>query len=642
LNLNTLVIALLAGNLWTSTGIEGFLPSDERIGSKSENVAFLHDGTVMLAPAIKELAALGDASIWSIAAARNGTVYLGTGNAGRVYRVTGSRIDTIFDADAGEILALCTDARGNVYFAATPGGTIYRLRPGNEPEAWFETGEDYVFSLLPGTGGAIFCATGINGRLYRIDGKDRGKVIFAARQAHLTALAWLDEERELLVGTAPDGIVYQLGLTADRDAPRLSVLYDTPLAEVRTLAVTDNPTVYIGANPDEESEACSTGWVGCVDMDGVLQWQWTAPDSTVFALLAKEDGVLVATGGVGRIHRLDAMGRATVLQNTESANAVALLPVSDRTLIGTTDPALLLALGDGYARSGTLESEPHDCAGPSRFGRISSLADVPAGTGLEFDTRSGNSELPDSTWNDWLEVTTGSTSPVARFVQWRARLTSGFPGRTPVLRRVDLYYDAPNRSPAISGLEVEQVELTAAERGNNDPIREITWQVEDADGDSLEFELLFRGEIEQRWKSLVDRTGTPSHELDTRTLPDGWYRFRLTASDAVSRPANLARTSELTILPVLVDNSPPVVSGISARGRNAACSVRDAHSTIASCRVSVNAGPWQPLGPEDGILDETQENFSGPVELEPGENTLTFWAADAQGNTATGSIVVNR
>src|SRR6185503_9137651 len=53
------------------------------------------------------------------------------------------------------------------------------------------------------------------------------------------------------------------------------------------------------------------------------------------------------------------------------------------------------------------------------------------GTGpIELQTRSGNSERPDTTWSDWSASYADAggaqvSSPKARFIQWRAILKSG-------------------------------------------------------------------------------------------------------------------------------------------------------------------------------------------------------------------------
>ncbi len=625
----TAALFILLGALWTTQGVEGFLPEEPEFS----NVTIDPEGNVSLAPPLAERVALDEASVWSLVETGNGRVVAATGNHGRVYSVPPvGAPSVVFEMPEGEVLALCRDASGDVLFGTTPGGRVYRLGPDGEPQLLDETGEEYIFALLPGRDGAVYCATGTGGRLLRIDRRGDSRVLFAAPQTHLTALAWLVPDRELLVGTAPDGLVYRLVLDPGA-SPAVSVLYDTPLAEVRALAVSGD-TVYVGANPDEDSENGSSPWVGCVTLDGILRWEWTPPESTVFSLAAEDRGLLVATGVRGFIYRLEGRGRAAVLQQADHRNVIALVPGPSGIWVGTSQPAALLRLDDGLAEAGELLSAPHDCEGPAAFGRIDVRADVPSGSGLVIETRSGNSETPDSTWNGWQPAGTTVASPAARFVQWRALLRSEFPGRTPVLHRVDLYYAIPNRAPSVDVLTVAEPDRALAARGEVKPVREITWEASDPDDDSLVFELQYRTRDARRWVTARRDIETTTHNLDMRTLPDGWYRFRLLASDRGSQPADVALEGERVSLPLLVDNSPPVVEGLAVKDGRVGFVVRDALSAIAGCRVSVNAGEWRLAAPADGLFDSPAERFSVPLELEPGENTVAVWAADAQGNTA--------
>ncbi len=89
---------------------------------------------------------------------------------------------------------------------------------------------------------------------------------------------------------------------------------------------------------------------------------------------------------------------------------------------------------------------------------------------------------------------------------------------------------------------------------------QITWQADDPDGDRLLYSLYFRGEGEKEWKLLRANIAENSLLLDGDVLADGRYYFRVIASDQPSNAANVARTDELVSSPVLIDNTPPVVT----------------------------------------------------------------------------------
>ena len=97
--------------------------------------------------------------------------------------------------------------------------------------------------------------------------------------------------------------------------------------------------------------------------------------------------------------------------------------------------------------------------------------------------------------------------------------------------------------------------------------------------------------------------------------------------------------------PFLVDNTAPVVSDLKTGtpDKTGLCRVsflvQDALSPVAAARVSVNAGDWQELEPEDHIFDSSAERFTADVKLSPGENAIGVWAVDAQGNVAAARTV---
>jgi hypothetical protein len=656
-------LSFALASVWTIDGTDSLLRQLDHI--EFENVSIHRQGTVTLAPALVAKA-LGDAAaVWQTATDRSGNVYVATGHQGRLFRLgrTG-RPELVFDSGTGEILALTSDASGAVYFGTTPDAKIYRIRPGGKPELLCSTGENYIFSLLAAplstsASTAIYAATGEHGKLLRITPDGRATEIFTARQAHLTTLTWLVPDKELLVGTSPDGIVYRLSFAAGAARPDVSVLYDTPLNEVKAVAADAAGHVYIGANADDDTDSDSTkAGVFFIDQSGIRRWLWTAPDSMVFSLAlvplststsssASSSSLLVATGNKGMVYELDTLGRVSVRYRLKETQALCLTPLKNGLRLGTGNPGKLYEAGSTYADSGFITSAPHDCANPALFGTLSFRANVPAGTGLTFDTRSGNSQKPDSTWSQWSAAAPGITSPSRRFIQWRGRFRSSFPNLTPELQSVDVYYRSANLAPVIKKLDVPQPSLEDAKKGTNKPSRQVTWEASDPDSDSLSFELFFRGETETSWQRMGREVTDSCFDLDTRSLPDGWYELKLVASDEPAQPAGAALTAEEVSRPFVIDNTAPAVSGVKTGtpdSKTGLCrvsfSAQDAISPIAAARVSVNAGDWRTLEPVDRIFDSVAERFSAEVKLTSGKNVVSVWVADAQGNVAAARTAV--
>jgi hypothetical protein len=374
------------------------------------------------------------------------------------------------------------------------------------------------------------------------------------------------------------------------------------------------------------------------------------PDSTVYALVLTgppdAPRLLVATGNKGMVYELDTLGRFSIVYRLKETQALSLAARQDMVWLGTGNPGKLYRAGTAHADSGFIASASHDCANPARFGRLAFRASVPAGTALAFETRSGNSEKPDSTWSPWTTAAPSVSSPPRRYIQWRCRLYTSFPNLTPELRRVDVYYQPENLAPAIKKLDIAGPSVEDARKGAVKPLRAVTWEASDPDSDSLSFELYFREETREQWQRLGREITDCKYELDTRALADGWYELKLVASDQPSQPIDAALKTEQVSRPFLVDNTPPLVTGPGAGARDPktdlcriSFSVQDALSPVAAARVSVNAGDWQTLEPDDHIFDSLSERFTTLVKLSPGENAVGVWVTDAQGNTAAARVI---
>ena len=116
----------------------------------------------------------------------------------------------------------------------------------------------------------------------------------------------------------------------------------------------------------------------------------------------------------------------------------------------------LFRFADPRVTEGTYESPVRDAKLASAWGRIWWRGQGP----IELQTRSGNSDKPDSTWSDWSASYTDATgaqitSPKARFIQWRAVLRGAAGARAmPQLEDVSLAYLPRNVGPEILAITV--------------------------------------------------------------------------------------------------------------------------------------------------------------------------------------------
>jgi len=201
--------------------------------------------------------------------------------------------------------------------------------------------------------------------------------------------------------------------------------------------------------------------------------------------------------------------------------------------------------------------------------------------------------------------------------------------------------DTGDAAPAMSTGTPTQTPSRAASQQIN-----ISWQAEDPDGDRLVYSLWFRGEGEREWKLLKANMHENTFSVDGDALADGRYFFRVMASDREVNPPPQAREAELVSSPVLIDNTPPVVTAGQPRktpnGVEVEFEAVDAASPLRRCEYSVDAGSWTPLEAADGVIDSPREKFIVRLgNLPPGEHVLVVRAVDSANNAGLAKIVLH-
>jgi hypothetical protein len=411
---------------------------------------------------------------------------------------------------------------------------------------------------------------------------------------------------------------------------------------------------------------------------------WSSNSESIFGLAVRGNHVLFSTDSNGRIFDMvpgrDAQ-RVTLLTETHESLATRLLLEGSDLYVATSNIAKLLRVESEVAPEGSYESPVKDTKFISRWGVLAWRGEVPAGTTLEFFTRSGNSERPDQTWSDWAgpyRNSNGSpvTSPPARYIQWKAVLHANG-ANSPTLDDVTVSYLNQNLAPQIRSLNVS----TAGERtsptggsssglaagtaisigsqpsaafgvvapggsvGGKIPVL-LTWQADDPNNDTLVYSLYVKATDEQDWHLLKDKLHQTSYTIDPSTLPDGKYVAKLVASDEEANPPEMARKSELLSAPFWVDNTPPQVrvvrETVTAEAGEVVFEVEDSTSPLRSAETSIDGKEWKDLLSDDGIVDSRKETFTVKVsKLAAGEHVVSVRAYDTAGNVGVGKAVLH-
>src|SRR5471030_2046661 len=98
----------------------------EFLKGEVQNLSVDNRGQLALGPATELVYETPAPFLWSLLPAADGSLYMGTGNEGKVFRVDAQgKATTFFDATELEVHALATAPNGGLYVGTSPNGKIY-------------------------------------------------------------------------------------------------------------------------------------------------------------------------------------------------------------------------------------------------------------------------------------------------------------------------------------------------------------------------------------------------------------------------------------------------------------------------------------------------------------------------------------
>jgi len=697
----------------------------ELLKGEARGVSVTDTGILTLAPNLSQLFNTDQAYVWSTAIDAAGNVYLGTGHDGKLFRVgPDGKGSLLYKAPELDVTALAVARDGAIFVATSPDGKVYRVTGDGKAEMYFDPSDKYIWSLAILGAVSLAVGTGDNGKLYRVraaGAKPESSLLINTNQTHVMSLA-VTKGGDLIAGTDPGGLV--LRISPDGKA---FGLYDAPLREIHALASAPDGSIYAlalseaasttraqaatsqtgdaaaaataiaAAAAGDETAAAQAAQaaqparsrndlsnvrsaVFHILPDGSSDVVWSSTSVTGFAVLATRGGVLIGTSDKGRIYSVTDDGRDTLLLQSTEGQISSLLARGAEVFAASSNQGKLFRFGESAVSEGSYESPVRDAKLVASWGRI-----WWRGTGpIELQTRSGNSERPDTTWSDWSAPYTDArgsqvTSPKARFIQWRAALrrASGAGRGEPELDDVSVAYLPRNVAPEVlaitvlppgvallqqlqiqmdpniesSGLDASLFGMIAQapprrvyQRGG----RALQWQGEDRNSDTLEYAVYYRSLSENTFRLLKDHIRENFYTVDGASLADGRYVFKVIAGDALDNPPGFALSGERVSEPVDVDNTPPVVRPasqpqVAADRVRVVFDVDDATGRIKRADVSIDGGAWHEVFPDDGIADSQHERYSLDLAVAgAGEHTISMRAFDNSSNVGNVSVPIRR
>jgi len=710
-----------APQFWRIEGTRAFLEGE------LDGVSVDSDGRLRLGPAPRPLFDPEAPNAWCVAKDARGILYVGTGNEGRVIRIEGAAGSVLLDAEELGVHAIAVGPDGRVYAATSPDGAVWAIDSAGKKSLFFDPAEKYIWALAFDEAGGLVVATGGEGRVYRVQKDGSAATLLASTETHILSLAVARDGR-IYAGSAPEGLVYRLSAGS-----RPFVVMDSTFREIKALATGGDGSLYaaaidgrtpestprpaaapqqgavgpvtaevtisesfalapaaaaavvgavIGAGP--QPEAPPKGALLRILPSGDVDTLWSSPDDVPYSVSWTASGVLVGTGGRGKVYRVGDDRRFALLATLPAEQVTGIVATSaGGAALVSANPARVLALDGAPAARGSFVSRAKDADSLASWGRLTWEGATPPGTSVRAETRAGNTATPDATWTEWAAPAPGgpATAEKARFLQVRLVL-SGASGATPVIEAVNAAYLQRNLPPAIRsitvhpageafqkpisasgepeilGLDVDPLSERAAaarppagtppavsfsrklsQRG----LRTFSWQADDPNGDALLFDVHYRSLGEDVWRPLRLGLSEPVFAWDTAAVPSGRYLLRVVATDAPGNPRALALTGARETGSFEVDNAPPRIKAApdaAVRGL-IRVTVQDDASPVRRLEISVDAGPWEDVHPEDGIADATSESYRVEIPAQAdsrGRRLVVLRASDLLGNVATARV----
>jgi hypothetical protein len=223
--------------------------------------------------------------------------------------------------------------------------------------------------------------------------------------------------------------------------------------------------------------------------------------------------------------------------------------------------------------------------------------------------------------------------PIGRFCQYKLIL-QGVSDSAPIVKEAAAAFAIPNLAPKITEIIIGKADPKATPA-----IFKIDFKPEDDNEDQLVFRIDFRKVGRTGWIMLKDELDKPTYEFDSRTLEDGIYEIKVTASDEPSNSQSDKLTGSRISDHIIIDNSVPAIEehklDVSGKKATLQLKAKDLYSVIESLSYTIDSNEkWISVLPIDGIFDTKNEDFAIITdELKIGRHVLAVKISDAENNT---------
>src|SRR5512145_714165 len=217
------LVALLAASAASGVGTRRFVleQGSDFKGGDLKGVAVDSSGLVRAGLEVNHVPVEQVPVIWSALARDDRTLLLGTGQEGKLLEYRGDRVVSSYETGGLVITSIVEAWAGTVILSSLPEGKLWRFERGKLSLFVQLKDIEHVWQLaFDKKTGALYAATGPDGKLLRIERDGRFSVVFDAPEPHLISLAVLPGGG-VVTGTSDKAKLYRV------DGPnRIATLYD--------------------------------------------------------------------------------------------------------------------------------------------------------------------------------------------------------------------------------------------------------------------------------------------------------------------------------------------------------------------------------------------------------------------------------
>lgn len=604
--------------------------------------------------------------IWAIVPGPAGRLYLGTGPKATVYQVGADGVgQVLYSAEklAKNILCLTEGEDGILYAGTDEKGLVIRVDSRRKTSRIvLDADEKEVSALIVTEDGNVYVATSDvakatpNGKEKPSTESKNGRAV-STKPSGSPQSAKAPKKESKAKEAEPKKTVGPKLNDKEKERLRRKALIKRAMANAKANAGTrpatqPSPAMPRPTNGPSRKPGGKGNAVYCIRPDGLVEEIFRKP-VMIFAMQLHKGRLILGTGNGGKVYSITLDGdEVAELVDTDAKQVTAVEVMGDTLLFATANRGSVGKVSKDYAAKGTYLSEVMDARQIVQWGTMQIVAEL-SGAKVTIATRSGNvAEPDDATWSPWSKeqlVNDGFLSimsPAGRFLQYRLTFAP-VKQQSATVSQVSMLYQMGNLPAVVSGIKF----VTSSRPDRPMPVgpqvvRMFTISASDPNKDKLEFTLEYRPVGENHWIKIAEDLAKPQYAWDTRTVGDGAYEVRVTASDSPSNPPAQALKAMRISDRIVVDNTPPLIQQLTASVQGDTISLRgklvDARSRIKEMEYSVNSQEkWTAVLPNDGICDSQEERFSTQInDRKPGTYRIALRVTDAYGNVGYGYVTV--